>query len=83
MLPPLAPQPPIPPPPSPPPGTPPLGQPPIPPWASPPPPPSLQATREAYNQLINDIDHHMEIRPILPIGTRFRLITKKPGITTP
>ncbi|EUA13134.1 hypothetical protein I546_1884 [Mycobacterium kansasii 732] len=58
MLPPLAPQPPIPPPPSPPPGTPPLGQPPIPPWASPPPPPSLQPTREAYNQLINDIDHH-------------------------
>ncbi|BCI90791.1 hypothetical protein NIIDMKKI_59970 [Mycobacterium kansasii] len=56
---------------------------PIPPWASPPPPPSLQATREAYNQLINDIDHHMEIRPTLPIGTRFRLITKKPGITTP
>ncbi|EUA03667.1 ribonuclease family protein [Mycobacterium kansasii 824] len=31
---------------------------PIPPWASPPPPPSLQATRDAYNKLTNDIDHH-------------------------
>ncbi len=55
---PLDPQPPVPPPPSPPPGKPPLGQPPIPPWASPPPPPSLQATRDAYGKLTNDIDHH-------------------------